>query len=357
MPTNYSGLATATQSPSPPPSPAVVPTVVLPLAGDGDTAASVTQAFKVLADFVAWLMNMRAKVSDWVTAIFVVRNARLLRRGGYDHLGFPGGQLLQWCEDWADTGMPGGGTPYSGVSGGSGFFGRKFQAFVSNSTGSSLAFSTVGNNPPMATPLGPQFMPVSNLKLECEFTPGQTNVVGIHTAPAQGTTAGAVSLAIFDENFDVAIEWMIESMAIASSDELVMGVLSDPTITSTTGRITDQNIPGFLVALRAGDTHWQVFSCPDGYTRTVTDTGIGYTSNAITRFRMELRGANTCDDSTPRVFLYINGVPAPSGGIVMSTAGFNVTFFMRTMVNAAGSNVFYLGPVRFCCNLFPGDVF
>lgn len=57
MPTNYTGSATATQSPGAQPAPGVVPVVALPVDADALNSASIYQPFKELADYVAYLMR------------------------------------------------------------------------------------------------------------------------------------------------------------------------------------------------------------------------------------------------------------------------------------------------------------
>lgn len=57
MSSNYTGDPTAAQAPSPPPGRDIEPVTTLPTDGDAGNAASVMQAFKVLADFVAWCTN------------------------------------------------------------------------------------------------------------------------------------------------------------------------------------------------------------------------------------------------------------------------------------------------------------
>src|SRR6187551_1467142 len=105
MSTTRAGDPTATQAPSAPPTPGAVPTQTLPADGDPLTAASVAQAFKVSADFIAWLMSPRAQAaagtgaSNWAEAIRLYKNARQQTRFAVDHLGFPGGKFVQWQED------------------------------------------------------------------------------------------------------------------------------------------------------------------------------------------------------------------------------------------------------------------
>lgn len=57
MSSNYTGNPTATQSPAAAPSAGVAPIAVLPADGDARNAASIAQAFKVLCDYVAYLMQ------------------------------------------------------------------------------------------------------------------------------------------------------------------------------------------------------------------------------------------------------------------------------------------------------------
>jgi hypothetical protein len=55
MATNYTGSPTATQAPSAAPGPNVAPIVVIPADGEAANVASITQDFKVNADFIAFL--------------------------------------------------------------------------------------------------------------------------------------------------------------------------------------------------------------------------------------------------------------------------------------------------------------
>jgi hypothetical protein len=54
MPSQYTGVPTASQSPSPAPGTGVAPILNLPTAGDLLTISSILQAFKALADWSAW---------------------------------------------------------------------------------------------------------------------------------------------------------------------------------------------------------------------------------------------------------------------------------------------------------------
>lgn len=60
MPVDYTGNPTATQAPAAVPAIGVAPITRLPVDGDADNAASILQAFKVLADYVAFLTDRPA---------------------------------------------------------------------------------------------------------------------------------------------------------------------------------------------------------------------------------------------------------------------------------------------------------
>lgn len=57
MSSNYTGNPTATEAPAAAPSPGTAPIIVLPSDGDAASAASVAQALKCLADYVAFLQS------------------------------------------------------------------------------------------------------------------------------------------------------------------------------------------------------------------------------------------------------------------------------------------------------------
>jgi hypothetical protein len=56
MPTNYTGNPSVTEPPSPAPAPGAVPVIQIPIDGEASSAASVQQAMRVPADFIAHLM-------------------------------------------------------------------------------------------------------------------------------------------------------------------------------------------------------------------------------------------------------------------------------------------------------------
>ncbi len=70
MATDYTGVPTASESPSPAPSGGVYPIVVLPDDGDDLNAASVAQAYKTLADYAAYTQKKPAAYAFSFTDMF-----------------------------------------------------------------------------------------------------------------------------------------------------------------------------------------------------------------------------------------------------------------------------------------------
>lgn len=72
MSSNYTGVPTATQSPSPAPGLYVAPILNLPTDGDALNVSSVLQPFKAVADWAAWASTMFAAikgVTEWVNTV------------------------------------------------------------------------------------------------------------------------------------------------------------------------------------------------------------------------------------------------------------------------------------------------
>ncbi len=96
MPTNYTGNPTATQAPASAPGPGTAPVVVIPNDGETANAASITQDFKVNADYLAWLTQV---VANTRTVAGVVADGV----GGVSISAVPGsligtgGVNIEWC--------------------------------------------------------------------------------------------------------------------------------------------------------------------------------------------------------------------------------------------------------------------
>lgn len=93
MSTNYDGDPTNAQAPDVAPEPDSIPKIVLPLDGEPYNVSSLHQAFKSLADHVAWLSQPKAKATDYAKYIATWRAAGGQKRFAIDHFGFPAGRL------------------------------------------------------------------------------------------------------------------------------------------------------------------------------------------------------------------------------------------------------------------------
>lgn len=106
MPTNYTGNASATQAPAPTPGPGAVPVVTIPADGDADNAASIAQALKYAADYLAYIFTGILKVffptpptTSTDAAQAYVKDANGNVRGLVDHLGYFGGGHVSYLDE------------------------------------------------------------------------------------------------------------------------------------------------------------------------------------------------------------------------------------------------------------------
>ena len=100
MPTTYPGDPTATQAPADPPEGDGGISVNIPIASEARSVSSIAQAFKVFADYIAFLLAPFAKASAWTQCIMRFRTSELGTRFCVDHAGFPGGSYVQHSLDW-----------------------------------------------------------------------------------------------------------------------------------------------------------------------------------------------------------------------------------------------------------------
>jgi hypothetical protein len=91
MSTNYTGVETATQSPGAQPKDQVRPIVVLPSDGDALNAASIHQALKILADYVAFNQYRKSSAQDWNYHLQTYMTSAARVNFKVDHYGMPAG--------------------------------------------------------------------------------------------------------------------------------------------------------------------------------------------------------------------------------------------------------------------------
>lgn len=355
MPTDYTGDPAATQSPSGPPIPETAPVVRMPNDGEAANVASIYQELKALADHAAWLFKARAQAaagaaaSNWGKHIMAFRNAKLQKRWGIDHMGFPHGQLIGFDENWDDANMAtepqndNGNqiwvgpwrTRYTGKTA----VGGIFQAFAaSGTTGQALTS-----------------------RLYMEVLNGGATTVMTHieraTSPIAVATGGDVG---FSLSWDSALRIAGISSGVAGT-EASGGILAGGTMLSTNNNMATAAPAGLAIIARGGvDNTWKAYSKPAGGSATYTDTGVSCTSPDVRRrFRIEYVCSGVSDDSTARANFYIDGNWVAGVAIDLTNGGstLGISPFVRLWTQGSTSLGWSTGPMRFRANTWAGDVF
>jgi len=352
MSTTYTPDPTATQSPAVAPIPEGAPAVVLPADGDAANASSVAQAFKVLGDYIAWLFKPRAQAaagtsaSNWAKHIWAARNARLQKRWGLDHMGMPGGQLLQWDENWDDVLM--GTTPT--VDGGN-------VAWVGPWRARYTANAVVGGTDFRAFAAGSNFM-TSHLYLEVANA-GAT-VTSVHAERAFATLAIAAS---GDTQFSLSWDSAFNLAGISSGvagQEASFGVMAGDTMLGSGSNMAALVPVGIAFIARGGtDSTWQAYTKANGGSATYTNTGVSCTTAGVRRrFRIEYTCTGVGDDSTARAHFYIDGNFVAGVAVDITGGGTRgIIPFARAWSQGSVNFGVRVGPMRFRGNTWAGDVF
>lgn len=331
MPIDYSGDPSQTQAPASRPEPGLAPIVRMPLSGEPLVVAGVVQAWKVLADYVAWLMNPTAKAGSWGQAIRRRRNARLQTRSVTDHLGFPGGKFLGWQEDWADVGF----TTKASIANGA--WAKRWNYSIAGAVANTIG--VVANGP--GTPAFPR-------------SPAAFLAAGTSGVTANSHHIEHVQPILFTADTDMTMQWDLAFVnGNVAITEFAMGLAT----TSQQGVATAfsaQLLDGAALVKRVSVANWDLYSKAPGAGHTWTTTGV----TTMTRARLELRGANVSDDSTARALLYLDGASPINVAVDVSGAAAAGVFlypFFRVTTTAVLSQL-YVGAVDFRANTAIGDV-
>lgn len=339
MPTVYPGNRTATQAPSAPPEPEGVITASLPADGDPPNASTFAQAFKVLADFIAWLLKPSAKASAWTQAIMKWRAAGMWTRFLIDHLGFPGGQI--WSRDfyWNYTPDVGGGAGKSSKSGTTASTGVHMEANPEwtyrgvQTTNTSIATGGVvmaggGGYPCMSVGAG-----------------GTNNDYAMVASGHLGIGTDAHRHIVCETQARVDSGTFNHMSALVGMFQYVWNL--------------PMSIPDFIGFRKAnGVANWQCVTRAAGV-ETATDSGVPVASTLTPdRIRWEWHGATVADDTNARVRFYINGalvathaanIPAIAGDTALVIGIQNVT-------GTYNNSHFQVAPIKLRANIVAGDV-
>lgn len=315
MSSTYTPDPTATQAPAAVPDPDDFPLETLPAAGDGATAASVAQAFKVLGDYIAWLKAPRSKASAWTQWLRPYKNARLQRRAELDHEGMPGGNIIAYDEYWDRTAA--------------GLFGANLGWLATPGNGSVLPGA-----PNLSAPGGGAFGYVT-------MAPAM-NVLGV---PAASHLCRASGLLVPHANMVASVAYPLNLTNVGTNHILAVHGLVNHT--STPDSI------GFGARFRkdSADTNW--FCEVDGV--GAVDSTVPPVANTYQRFKIVVLGSGTSDDSTARTLFFIDdAMVANVAHFVTATNTDRLVPFLGTKGDNSGVGTpsMNVGPLRYRQNMF-----
>jgi hypothetical protein len=283
--TTYNPDPTATQAPAGPPTSDTLE-LTLPADGDALNAASVAQAYKVLADYVAFARAPFANPSAWTQKLLTFRDAKLNQRWCVDHFGKPQHQLIEWTESFTpasafQTSVPG---PTAA--------GRWMITNVGTSSGSASFYpdqlhtappAINGMRSPHASRQFYQVIDGGASANKCELRLGDNDYV----------------TSVFADDTLISIEWDVSLVTLSD----VLWVIGTTNYSEPVNNI--QNGCFFIRPAGAGQ-NWHARAIVGG-SQTDVDTGIlADTTNHV--LRIELVGASAADDSAAHAFFYIDGV-------------------------------------------------
>lgn len=317
MATTYTPDPTATQAPASQPDPDDFPLETLPASGDGATAASIAQAFKVLGDFIAWLKKPRAKVGAWAQAIRTYLNARLQKRGYINHQGYPMGRFLSREENWDELGN---GTAWPTAS--------LLNGWIAVPGTGAVAV----RGPTNSAPAQPSF---ASLKL----TPP--------TGAATSSVITRIGSCVPNNDLAITMAWDAALSAIGANRTLfVMGML-EASSSATLPTIAW----GAYFSKANGDTNWQCTVKGNAGT-TTSDSTVPPVANTWQNFSIEIAGANSSDNSAGTVIFKIDGA-------IVATIAYDVsaiptsgdpwieTFDTLTTTTGGAAVSLYVGPEKY----------
>lgn len=343
MSTNYTGNPTAIEAPAAAPGPNVAVIIVLPADGDPESAASIAQAFKALADnqifsnqqgngsrtaLALWLdgkggVAAPAQTSDTpllVVAETVGQNARSL----VDHNGFPMGRYNGFSECWLlAIGL--------GASAGPTVFG--FSPSWSMQTGANASITQLAAAAGYPTP-------------GVTMTPGTANT-------NFAVTASSVSMFYPDTNLSLVMEW--EFVPNTSLANITWQLGFNATLSGSPAG----SGPAIQFSSAAGGNWQMATAAGGGLTLATPGSPIAPVVGTRQRFRIEYHGSATpigiaATDglaiNTAKARFFINGVRYGSTSTTLPNGLFNVCFSGWCTGAATGSGT--IGPVRCAWNRF-----
>jgi hypothetical protein len=322
MPSPYTPDPTTTQSPSAPPSPGVFPTVQLPIDSDPPNAATWAQAYKVLGDFVAYLMDPFSIISAWATKLARWRDALLRVRFALDHWGMPTGKWDRWLEGWQGDNLAQAGS--TNVTAGP--FNR--WRFVGNATDSAtttyMPGVVAGNN---------YSDNARSIKIQLDGS-----------ASAQRTEMRL-------DDLWVSGLCLADTIVVLRADATLVSVLAVNWVpcgfTSEAENVNNIQHGIFFIRPDSPGTNYKCRTI-NGGSPTEVDSGVLGSAGVKHDFEIHYVGANVCDDSTARALFFIDGnLVANITGTIPDTQ-LLIPIFGGTTTGGPNTNqAMVLGPVEY----------
>ena len=352
MPTPVTGSPTGVAAPAVLPGPDTFVIVDEPIAGEGATAASVNQAFTALANEQAWLKDPRAATPAapagldpaFVQPTLKAKNVRLQRRDFTDHRGFSNmARITRWHEDWRNVV----GNVGPGSAADVAWFNQWLYSITPGS-GTPNVFTMDGGK----WPAGPGTPPYvgGTLVLDTGAVPGPSACEMMVQAATQASC-------LITEDSDIVFQTEI----VLAGGESVWGLLGGTAYTDPTGSFPSTTpIAAAIISGRPTATHVELYTCPPGGSPTLTS--LGAAGDASTRWRLEVQGTNSADDSNARVIVYGDGdITKPLANVAVDFAPVNPADrmfyrpFFRTR-STSGRQIGRWGATDLAFARWPGDI-
>lgn len=273
-------------------------------------SADTTVWAKWLGSPIAASLGLRAEIWAW-------RNARRQRRWGLNHLGFPGGWIVQWDENWDRT--------------------------VAGTFGSDLAWSEVHAGGTSA---------VSIVAPDSSLSPLFPHVSLLSSAATAGNQAymhrtHPLCMMSASTQISLSAPVLLTAPAGASNNALViMGLVS---LADTPNSVSF----GTFLVKGQGDANWVGGSGESiGFTSIVPPS-----ASVWQRMEIQLSGSAVSDDATSRADFLIDGQYVGSVASPISNGNAIVPMFGMQTQTVGSIPTLHVGPVRYRQGMFSGDVF
>lgn len=286
MSSNYTADRTATQAPAAAPAAGAGPILTLPSAGDADSAASIAQAFKALADYAAFGRAPFANSGAWAQKILAFADAKLNQRWCIDHFGKPQHQLIEWTESFTPA------SAFSTTTAGTTTAGRWEIVNVGATTGSASFYPDQLHAAPPAI-AGLRSPHASRQFYQVIDGGASANRAELRLGDNDYVTS------VFADDTLVSIDWDVSLVTLSD----ILWVIGTTNYSEPVNAISNGC---FFIRPAGAGQNWHARAVVGGVDTDV-DTGIlADTTNHV--MKIELVGANAADDSAAHAFFYIDGV-------------------------------------------------